>query len=179
MSNPPPPPGSPGGIQPLSSVRQDMRNLSENSGATLAELETFLGQLRGKSPAEMLGVVAQSRLVGSTLLATLLVAGGIALFTVLPFVLNKVKPEVKTPVASATAPAPEATPSGAGEPSNSGAKTVAASTDDTTGKPAAKPEDPPPADDLLDTLGIGETKTAPLSVNPLDGGNDDLFNELE
>jgi len=176
MSNPPPPPGSPGGIQPLSSVRQDMRNLSENSGTALAELETFLGQLRGKSPAEMLGVVAQSRLVGSTLLATLLVAGGIALFTVLPFVLNKVKPEVKTPVASATAAVPAAAPSGT-EPATSAAGT--AHTDDTTDKPTAKPEDPPPADDLLDTLGIGETKTVPLSVNPLDGGNDDLFNELE
>jgi len=156
----------------MSSVRQDMRNLSENGGASIAELQSFLGQLRGKSPAEMLGVVAQSRLVASTILATILVASLIALLTVLPFVLNKARPEPRpAPVAvapAAPAPSPEKSPEAS--------STATAGSDQAT---TTSSEDPPPADDLLDTLGIGETKTAPLDVNPLDGGIDDLFNELD
>lgn len=143
MSQQPPPP-PPGGIQPLSSVRQDLRNLSENSATTLAELQGFLGQMRGKSPAEMLGVVAQSRIVGSTLLATLLVAATIAIFTIGPFFWEKLKPEPRT-----VNPVVITTPASSPQP----APTPATGSETTSTSPEPKAENPPPAEDGL--VGIG------------------------
>ena len=46
----------------MASTKADLRELKTNSSATVQELQEFLSQLRGKSPQEMLGVVASSQL---------------------------------------------------------------------------------------------------------------------
>ncbi|NNM28064.1 MAG: hypothetical protein HKO57_00960, partial [Akkermansiaceae bacterium] len=71
----------------LASPRADLRELSANTRATAAELEEFLRDLRGKSPQEMLGIVAASHLARALVLATIVVAAGTVLFTAIPFVM--------------------------------------------------------------------------------------------
>ena len=53
--------------------------------AATAELRQFLSQMRGKSPKEMLGAVASSNLVQSTVTATAAITAAIIVFTVVPF----------------------------------------------------------------------------------------------
>ena len=59
----------------MASTKADLRELKTNSNATVQELQEFLRQLRGKSPQEMLGVVASSQLFRATILSIILVTG--------------------------------------------------------------------------------------------------------
>ena len=72
----------------LASTRADLRELQRQLAAPPSqELQAFLRELKGKSPQEMLGVVAASHLVRSLVLSTVLVAGAILLFTAIPYFL--------------------------------------------------------------------------------------------
>ncbi len=140
----------------MASTKADLRELRGNSQATVKEVQAFLRELKGKSPQEMLGLVASSGLFKSLLLSTVIVAGGILLFTAIPYFMA----DEEAPVV------------------NSNTETVAnPSTPEpivTSPEPAveAKPE---PAD----TLGIGDESSAPSNVNPLENTSDDFLKELE
>ena len=71
-----------------------MNNLRENGSASVAELKEFMNRMKGRTPREMLGVVSQSGLVRSTLVATLGVGVVLVLFTVGPYVWAKQSNEV-------------------------------------------------------------------------------------
>jgi hypothetical protein len=142
------------GRNALASTAADLRELKGNSRATVQELQAFLRELKGKSPQEMLGVVSSSQLARSLILSTGLVAGGILLFTAIPFFLG-----------GKQAPAPVST--------NTPAPPVAA--------PAAVAEVPqaPPKPDAPSTLGVGDELTAPPNKNPLENKGDDFLKDLE
>jgi len=134
----------------MASSKADLRELRDNSRATVGEIQAFLRALKGKSPQEMLGVVAQSGLFRSLVLSTALVAGGILLFTAIPYFMGG--DEKPTPVAEK--PIPVETPE-------------------------AVPEVPAPAPDPLSSLGVGEELSAPPNTNPLENKGDDFLKDLE
>ena len=145
------------------STKADLRQMKENSRATVDELQAFLRELKGKSPQEMLGLVAASHLIRSCMFATGLVVVGIALGTVLPYAFGEkeVPAEPKTLAAGANEGPPTPPPGAA---------------------PAVEPA--PEAvtksvDDPLSTLGVGEEKTAPPDENPLENKKDDFLKDLE
>ena len=53
-------------------IARDLDRLKSDAGATAAEIREFLGQMRGRSPQEMIGLVAESGLTRSMFLATFL-----------------------------------------------------------------------------------------------------------
>jgi hypothetical protein len=138
----------------MASSKADLRELRDNSRATVGEIQAFLRELKGKSPQEMLGVVAQSGLFRSLVFSTALVAGGILLFTAIPYFMGG--DEKPTPVAEKPAPAEASveTPQPA--------------------EPAAEP-----APDPLSKLGVGEELSAPPNTNPLENKGDDFLKDLE
>ncbi|MFK7850049.1 MAG: hypothetical protein AB8D78_03630 [Akkermansiaceae bacterium] len=139
----------------MASTKADLRELRGNSQATVQEIQEFLRELKGKSPQEMLGLVSNSGLFKSLLLATFLVAGGIFLFTLIPFLMAEKEPDIAAP---AEALITERTP-----------------------QPIESTEEPdidaPP--DPIDSLGVGEELVAPPEINPLENSGDDFLKDLE
>lgn len=139
----------------MASTKADLRELKGNSQATVQEIQAFLRELKGKSPQEMLGLVASSNLFKSLILSTVIVAGGILLFTAIPYFMADEEPAAAEKVGEKTQPAPEETPAPAPEPV------------------VAEEADP------IDSLGIGEEIPAPPGVNPLESTSDDFLKDLE
>ena len=144
----------------LASTRADLRELKYNSSATVRELREFLRELKGRSPQEMLGLVSASSLFRSIVLSTALVAGGILLFTVIPyfFLENETQPPAEEASADTTPAAPEPTDQPPAE---------------TTASAPAEPADP------LSPLGVGQELSAPPNENPLENKGDDFLKDLE
>jgi len=138
----------------MASTKADLRELRSNSRATVQEIQAFLRELKGKGPQEMLGVVAASNLFRSLLISTAIVAGGILLFTAIPYFAGDDEKNAPAPVAENKVPekAPEVAPE----------------------QPAADP-----APDPLSKLGVGEELSAPPNKNPLDDKGDDFLKDLE
>lgn len=138
----------------MASTKADLRELRDNSRATVQEIQSFLRELKGKAPQEMLGVVSASGLFRSLVLSTAIVVGGILLFTAIPYFIGG--EEKPAPVAEKTSPveAPVEAP-----------KPI---------EPAAEP-----APDPLSKLGVGEELSAPPNTNPLENKGDDFLKDLE
>lgn len=110
-------------------IVRDMKRLKEDGAASVSELREFLARMHGKSPQEMLGVVAQSGLAVSMLISA---AGCVLLllaFTLIPYWMsdsasakdNKsaaTKKEKQTPKKSPASGSPEV----AGKKSDGGKK---------------------------------------------------------
>ena len=154
-------------VNPMSSISRDVRNARVNSGAVAGEVREFLAQMQGKSPQEMLGMVAQSSLIKCTVQAIVVMLAFLVVFTVVPFGLGKIGGEAKVKAEGAKASPPPVEK----EKPESGAEATAGSDPDVD-LPAEK-------DDLLDKLGVGETKVAPPKENPLESSADDLFKDLQ
>lgn len=150
--------------QPMANAKSDLRKLSRNASASAVELREFLAQMRGKSPREMLGTVATSNLGKSLLQAVGGVVGAIILFTLIPFAFNKTAPSDK-PAASPQELVP------------SSPAAASASKQSTPAEPPLDPDAKPGK--ALDKLGIGESREAPLSVNPLEDSSDDILKDLK
>lgn len=146
---------------PQISPTGDIRKLKAQTAATMEEIRAFLTTMRGKSPKEMLGVIASSTLMKSITQAAIATGAVLLAFTLGPFIWNSIFPKVKsTPVPPpplATQPAP--THAKATEPE--------------------KPKEPAASPKTIDTLGIGEQKSAPSNVNPLEKSSDDILKELK
>lgn len=142
---------------PIASTRSELRNLRSNSQATVAELKAFLGELKGRAPREMLGMVAGNELFRASIHAMLLITSALVIFTVIPY-LNR-----KDPVAASAAdePAPHA-------PASEALPT------DAPLEPKVPSDANPP-----DALGIGMEKQSPGTVNPLDTGTGNFLDDLE
>jgi len=138
----------------MASTRADLRELRGNSQATVRELQEFLRELKGRSPQEMLGVVATSQLARSLVLSTVIVVAAILFFSAVPYFLGEKEPPAAPPVAKA--PAPELTAAPA--------------------SPEAEPEAKP---DPVSALGVGEELPAPTHENPLENTGDDFLKNLE
>lgn len=163
----------PGGLHEppaaMVSPARDIRVLQRHGGATAAELREFLTQLRGKSPAEMLGAVASSNLVRGTAVAAVGTLALLVLATAIPFAFSGSRSG-----GNGEAPAEPVQQAAAADPA--GAPVV--ETDDArTGE-----GDEQPATDArttADLLGVGEERHAPPDVNPLDNALDDLLKDLD
>lgn len=151
----------------LPGVRGQVSRLRVHSGATAAEIRQFIGQLRGRSPQEVMGVLAQSNLLRATALAAVWTVGLLLVLTILPAIFAKRKAvETPAPVATTTPAADKS------KPADANTKDSAAATGDTKSKTPSKT-------DVADKLGIGETKTLDPKKNPLDGAGDDLFKDIK
>jgi hypothetical protein len=143
----------------MASTKADLRELKANSGATVSELQDFLRELRGKSPQEMLGVVASSQLFRATILSMILVAVALFALTAIPYFLgDEPAPEAATVV--------EATPTLPAIP--------------TTAPPVPEPNliDPEKPKNLA-PLGINEELPAPPNSNPLEDKGENFLKDLE
>lgn len=141
----------------IASTKADFRELKSNSSATVAELKEFLRELRGKSPQEMLGVVASSQLFRATILSVILVTGAILAFTALPYFMGD-----EPAVATESAPTEEAPPAQLPQPPVIEPTTPASTT--------------PPN---LAPLGVNEKLPAAPNVNPLEDQGGDFLQDLE
>src|SRR5687768_7042887 len=92
----------------------DLGRIKRDGTATAAELQKFLQDLKGKSPQEVLGSVAQSRLLQSVVQASLWSLVLIGVFTAGPYLWAKMFPnQPGSSTAAASQPAetqPEADP---------------------------------------------------------------------
>jgi hypothetical protein len=140
----------------MTSTKADLRELRDNSRATVQEIQSFLRELKGKGPKEMLGVVAASNLFRSIIISTSLVAGAILLFTAIPYFAGDdgKKAQTRAPVVEKQAPP----------------KVVETVTEKVA---------PASAADSLSSLGVGEELSAPPNTNPLENKGDDFLKDLE
>lgn len=173
-------------------LARDIERIKVGGTATAAELREFIGSLKGKRPQEVMGAVTGSGLVQCTTLATIITTLFLALFTVGPYVWNKLNPVAKTaqaaPAAATTAQptAPASAQPAATQPekNTAPAKNDAPPTKGETAKSGAPPIDPlePSAANkqkALEKLGIGETKASDPKKNPLENSADDLLKDLK
>ncbi len=136
----------------------ELRQLKSNGAATADELREFIGSLKGKSPQEVLGAVAQSGLTRGIVLATIGFVVVLVACSVVPYGYHKMWPSA---AGAATAQKsdedqPADTQPAADETANSE-------------QPVAVADDAPAgAGELTDALGIGETKTSDPKSNPLE-----------
>lgn len=138
----------------------DFHRLKTNGAATVAEIREFLAQTKGRSPQEVMGMVAGSNLIWSTLIATAATLVFMALFTVGPYAVGKLLPEKK--VAAPAKPAPAKTPEPAPVESTAADKPV--KTD---------------KDKAISAMQMDEAKNADPNKNPLEDSKEleDLLNK--
>lgn len=144
---------------------EEMQRLRGHGAATAAELREFLGQLKGRTPQEVMGIVAQSSLVQGITTATFACGVLLAVFTVVPYAIYG-SPKDQQPETVAVAVQPS------NEQSNS-AETPEDSS--TTTDESAKPD----LAKAADAMGIGETTEADPDKNPLDTKLDSLLDGIE
>lgn len=140
----------------MASAKADLRELKANSRATVQELQLFLRELKGKSPPEMLGIVASSQLIRAIVLSVILVIVAIFALTAIPYFFgNKESPDPEQPIVT-----------------NPG--TFAAEPKQADPNPKQiKPAEP------LAPLGLNEKKNAPANVNPLEDDGGSFLKDLE
>lgn len=147
---------------PAGYVQGDMHRLKTNGAEAAAELAEFLKKMRGKSPQEMLGIVAQSGLAQGVIQATVWTVILMGVLTVVPYGMAKAFPPAK-PVAEA-------------EPAKGPAK--AAPKGEENAEPAAT--DPASkAAKALKKMGEDDTKASSPAFNPLENSKDDLLKDLK
>ena len=150
-------------VEPIASPKGDFKKLGRNSQAVVGELREFLANLKGKSPKEMMGAVAESSLAQSLLISTVIM-------TMLVFALSAIPYFLKDEQASA-----QAAEKGATAEDNPAVQSNAPS-----GEEGAVQETAPsktPEQKTADILGVGEV--ADPDSNPLDSGGDDLLDGLD
>ena len=136
--------------QAKSGMVSGARRLSTDAAATTAELRDFVRSLKGRSPQEVMGIVASNALTHAMIGSAIATTALIAVLTVGPYIYyGPPKAKSSKPVASASAAQPEAT-----RPSDSTKATDTPSEEDI--KKATK------------AMGLDETKTADPKKNPLD-----------
>jgi len=163
-------------------VGGEFRNLKQHGSATVVELREFVAQMRGKSPREMLGAVAESGLVRATIQATIGCVILTAIFTVGPYYVWGGKAEAKP--AGPAKSVKDTSNSTAQTPDKNDPVNESGSANASTGGSAktakSKNGELPGPDDLekaAKKLGIGEAKSADPKVNPLDKDLDFLLDK--
>ncbi len=150
-----------GGVQPMVSVRRDFKNLKRNSSATAGDLREFMREMRGKSPREMLGAIAQSTLVTSTIVSTVAIFILLVVLTVVPYGVN-VWRKIKSEAISRVEEAREK------EKASKGKANVERAT------PVSKPKEKKPAE----VLGVGgEKQGKPKEINPFENKKGGLLDD--
>lgn len=144
-------------------VVRDLGRLKQEGTASAREVREFIGRMRGKSPQEVLGAVAQSNLIHGVIVATIGTALVTAVFTVGPYLLRDKSPGEKP------APAATAETKPAEQPATAATKVPA---------PSASPDETAPDKKILEKLEMDEVKVSDPAANPLENKDDDLLKEL-
>ncbi|HJM62532.1 MAG: hypothetical protein CMN05_12485 [Roseibacillus sp.] len=154
--------------QPMANPKSELRNLRNSSSATVAELKSFLKQLQGRSPQEMLGIVAASQLFRAICISTIIVLAGGLILTAIPFAAGAGKPRKE-------APSGKPGPPSAAEPAipRPASDLAAPSPPDQEANPLV------PTAPNLSNLGVTEEKQAPPNKNPLENEKDNFLDGLE
>jgi hypothetical protein len=126
--------------------------------------------MRGRSPQQVLGAVAQSSLVRSVTLATVGCLLLMVAMTLVPYAWGKARPQQLVPGAAPSVTSSQASASGPPTaPSTAGGATT-----------AQRPTDPSQLDDkTLKRLGVEQAVPADPLSNPLEDKGDDLLNGLK
>ena len=149
-------------------VFKDVKRLQTDGNASVEELREFLAELKGKSPQEMLGIVAESGLVKGMVTATIGMVAVLFVFTIGPWAYNELAGEPVQPQATAQpAAAQNSAPQGPVDPATQAAAAAAA-----VGNPGAQASSAAPASqaDLgaaTKALGIGEAKSGEPNLDAL------------
>jgi hypothetical protein len=173
------------GQMPGFGMARDLKKLKVHGAASAAELQEFLAQMRGRSPQEVLGMLAASRLMRSIAIATI----GAVLFLVVgsagPWWWYKhgpgagAKPDAKAAATASSAKTAEAAKT------TEAAKTAEAKTAQPApsmpGPSVAGEVKPSPADaeKAVKVMGLNDTKMADPKTNPMDRKIDDLLDGKE
>ena len=153
-------------VKPIASPKRDIKQLAGNSQAVVGELREFLASLKGKSPKEMMGAVAESSLFQSLLVSTVVMVVLVFTLSVVPYYLNQgdeggeATGEAKGSSADLTGGQPEDSPQ------------------ESPPEQATAPDpDKTPEQKTADILGVGEV--ADPNANPLESSGDDLLDGLD
>ena len=142
-------------VEPMASVKGDLKNLKANSAVTAGELRHFLSEMRGQTPKEMLGSIAQSSLVRSVAISTACICFLLLALSGIAYGVRVMNPEETKKEKAAAVPA----------------KNLPTSTTNTvvSGSPAG----------TNDVLGINEFREGePKETNPFDNKGD-LFKDIK
>lgn len=156
-----------------SRIGRDLKRLKSDGGATVTELREFLGQMQGRNPQEMIGMVANSGLTRSMLLATFLFVLVLGVLTVIPYFLAGDGADGATPVATQAAVEAEAI----AEPVPLEGSEAEPGTDAEPEAAASQPGQDP--DRAIDVMGIGEARIADPDENPLENKLDKLLDGID
>ena len=149
------------GLQSMASISRDFKNVKQNSSVTVDELRKFMREMRGKTPREMLGAVAQSSLVSSTLVSSGIIILLLVVLTVAPYTYGIVKKGAEVKAVEV-----EEKPENKLESKTMGKEANV----NPPGKTPAVPVVTPP-----DVLGVNTEKTGkPTEVNPFENNDDPL-----
>lgn len=152
----------------LTKAISDAPRVRKEAAASATEIRQFINGLRGKSPQEMLGAIAQSSLVKATIQATVWTTIVLGICTVGPYMMKKdAKAEAKA--TAATKKNAEAAPDKAEAPVT---KTTAATSN----------ADEPSADNVqkaAKAMGLDEVKGADAKKNPREKDLDNLLDDLK
>lgn len=161
---------------PAGEAGGDLQRLKTHGSASVEELRDFISQMHGKSPQEVLGAVAESDLVRSTLIATAGFAVVLVALTIIPYAFSGNEQEAQA-AASAESSNQETGSSGQNDPSLNQGTAYQVPVAPTGGPPTASGQ--PNAQKAVDALGIGESKAADAKSNPLDKKVDSLLDGLD
>jgi hypothetical protein len=155
-------------------IARDLGRLKTDGAATVAELREFLGRMQGRSPQEMLGLVAESGLTRSMFLATFLFVLLLAALTVIPYGLSSRSADASARAADQNTVAEEDNAQGPApktgeEPARPAGVAPVLDVDDTKTDPER----------AVDAMGIGETRVANPNENPLEDKLDKLLDGIE
>ncbi|MDP6060276.1 MAG: hypothetical protein QGH33_15350, partial [Pirellulaceae bacterium] len=150
---------------PVAGIAKDLRRLKTDGAASAEELRQFIGQLRGRSPHEVMGVVAQSDLLRSIILAAAGCAVLLVALTVIPYAFRD-RSSPKASVPPSTAP-----DTAAAEQSADTGDTTSPAVGDSTGQPdlqrAAK------------AMGIGDAVPADTDTTPMNDKLEKLLDGID
>lgn len=160
------------------SLSKDLKNIREHGGASVAELSEFVAKMKGRSPQEVLGLVAGSNLIQATIQATVMTFLFIAVFTVFPyFYYGPVKPAETAAKPADKQAAPAADPNKKTE--NPAAAPANATGSQTTANTASGEAPKTDAEKAAKAMGMDEVKPADAKKNPLEKNLDNLLDNLK
>ena len=147
---------------------KDVKRLKADGSASAEELREFLGQLKGKSPQEMLGIVAESGLIKGMMTATIGTVAVLFVFTIGPWAYGELagEPAQQQAIAKPTTsedPAPD-TPIDA---ASQAAAAAAAVGDPGSQPPSSVPGSQPDLGAATKARGIGQTKSGEPDLDSL------------
>ncbi|MBM80671.1 MAG: hypothetical protein CMJ78_08770 [Planctomycetaceae bacterium] len=147
------------------SIASELGDLKKNSTATAEELRQFMGEMQGKNPQEVMGLVASSGLASSILVST---AGCVVLMfmlTVIPYFWEDVFGASSDSTATAVATPTKSEPAAPAEQTQPSENAPANVVENTSNGETPSTSD---VEKAAAAMGIDETKTAKPNENPLD-----------